>query len=65
MLIDQVLTAKEAEERWKLSEGLIRQRARKFPKAFNPGEIRKSGGTWLITLDAMERLYGKEPKSND
>lgn len=60
MLIDEILTAKEAEIRWGLSDGLIRQRARKTPEIFNPGEIRKSSHTWLITTDAMERLYGKE-----
>lgn len=61
MLIDEILTLKEAEERWQLSAGLLRQRIRGYSKIFNPGEIRKSGGTWLITSDAMERLYGKEP----
>jgi hypothetical protein len=31
---------------------------------FLPGEIRKSGGTWLVTEEAMRRLYG-EPKGGE
>lgn len=64
MMIDEVLTAREAEERWKLSDGLIRQRIRKYPQVFRAGDVRKSSHTWLITRDTMERLYGKEPKEN-
>lgn len=62
MLIDEVLTAKEAEDRWKLAPGQIRQWIFHAPDKFAKGEIRKSGRVWLVTRDAMERRFGKEPE---
>lgn len=62
MLIDEVLTAKEAEDRWKLAPGLIRQWIFHTPDRFMKGEVRKSSSIWLITRDAMVRHFGKEPE---
>ena len=62
MLIDEVLTAKEAEDRWKLAPGQIRQLIFQTPDRFMKGEIRKSSSIWLITRDAMVRHFGKEPE---
>lgn len=54
------MTAAEADERWRLGKGTTR-------KACNEGrfaeqEARKSGGTWLVTMDGMTRLYGPRPE---
>ncbi|MDU2418285.1 helix-turn-helix domain-containing protein [Negativicoccus succinicivorans] len=62
MLIDEVLTAKEAEDRWKLASGQIRQLIFQTPDRFIKGEVRKSSSIWLITRDAMVRHFGKEPE---
>lgn len=62
MLIDEVLTAKEAEDRWKLAPGQIRQLIFQTPDRFIKGEIRKSSSIWLITRDAMVRHFGTEPE---
>lgn len=65
MLINEIMTAKEAAERWGIAPITIRQACsgyKKSPPRFTEAEARKSGGTWLVTRMAMERLYGPEPK---
>ena len=57
--LEQVLTFSEATKRWGLGHSTLREAAKH--SRFLPGEIRKSGGTWLVTEEAMRRLYG-EPK---
>ena len=57
--LEQVLTFAEAAKRWGLGHSTLREAAKH--NRFLPGEIRKSGGTWLVTEEAMKRLYG-EPK---
>ena len=57
--LEQVLTFAEATKHWGLGHSTLREAA-KYNR-FLPGEIRKSGGTWLVTEKAMRRLYG-EPK---
>lgn len=59
--IEKVMTAKEAEERWGLRE--IRQSITlgKLKKYIESGHVRKSGGTWLVTEEAMRDAYG-DPK---
>ena len=57
--LKSVLTFSEATKRWGLGHSTLREAA-KYSR-FLPGEIRKSGGTWLVTEEAMKRLYG-EPK---
>lgn len=61
MKLEDVLTAKEAEQLWDLKDGTIRSsctrgRLNEFIKY---GQVRKSGSTWLITKEAMEQVYGK------
>ena len=53
-ILDEVLTAPEAEQLWGLSVGTVRA-------ACGRGIItcRKSGGTWLVTRQTMEAHYGK------
>lgn len=57
--LESVLTFAEATKRWGLGHSTLREAAKH--NRFMPGEIRKSGGTWLVTEKAMRRLYG-EPK---
>lgn len=59
--LEDIMTAKEAAERWGVAPITIRQACsgyKKSPPRFTETEARKSGGTWLVTRAAMERLYG-------
>lgn len=63
--LDEVMTAAEAAEKWGNAPITIQQACsgyKKSPPRFTEAEARKSGGTWLVTRAAMERLYGPEPK---
>jgi len=62
MKLEDVMTLTEAAERWGLSDGAVIRMAIKKGK-FRPDEVRKSGGTWLITVDAMRRVFGDERKT--
>ena len=55
-ILDEVLTAPDAEQLWGLSVGTVRA-------ACGRGIIacRKSAGTWLVTRKAMEAHYGQCP----
>lgn len=58
-LIEMVMTVSEAAKRWGITEAAIRYsiKARKFV----PGvDYRKAGGTTLIKVPAMKRVYGEE-----
>ena len=57
-LLETVLTFGEACERWNLGSSTLRKAQQ--DSRFHEGEIRKSGGTWLVTKSAMERLYGDQ-----
>ena len=62
--LEDIMTAKEAAERWGIAPITIRQACsgyKKSPPRFTSAESRKSAGTWLVTREAMERLYGPEP----
>ena len=56
--LNKVYTFQEASELWGLGESTLRSRA--YRNEFLPGEARKSGKTWLITDDAMRRIYGSQ-----
>jgi hypothetical protein len=63
--LEDIMTAKEAAERWGLAPITVRQACtgyKKAPPRFTDKEARKSAGTWLVTRAGMERLYGPEPK---
>lgn len=67
MKLEDVLTAKEAEQLWDLKDGTIRSsctrgRLNEFIKY---GQVRKSGSTWLITKEAMEQVYGKTKEEKE
>lgn len=68
MTLDDVMTAKEAAERWHKAPITIRQACsgyKKSPPRFLPDEYRQSGSTWLITRAGMIRVFGEEPKSTE
>lgn len=60
MLID-VMTASEADEKWGLSKGMVRQSCvrGKLKGYIEKGLVKKSSGTWLVTKQAMEEVFGK------
>jgi hypothetical protein len=60
--LERVMTFSEAAEKWNLGDSTLREAVRN--NRFNDGEIRKSGGTWLITEAAMKRLYGEAGGKN-
>lgn len=60
--LEKVMTFAEATKRWGLGHSTLREAAKH--SRFLPGETRKSGGTWLVTEEAMRRLYG-EPKGGE
>lgn len=62
MKFEDVMSSAEAAERWGLSPTTVKQACsgqRSTPPRFTKGECRKSKGTWLVTRQGMERLYGE------
>ncbi|WP_035351476.1 helix-turn-helix domain-containing protein [Fictibacillus gelatini] len=57
------MTASEADERWGLPTGEVRQSCNrgKLKKYIEKGLVRQSGKVWLVTEKAMIEVYG-EPK---
>lgn len=61
MKFNDVMTSAEAAERWKISPVTVKQACsgqRNTPPRFTSDECRKSKGTWLVTKQGMERVYG-------
>lgn len=58
------MTAAEAEERWELRPGTIRSSCQRGLLKEHEG-VRKSGGTWLISYQAMTEVYGPEKTKED
>lgn len=61
--INEVMTATEAAERWGIAKVTVRQACsgyKKSPPRFTAEETRQSGSTWLITVEGMQRVFGKE-----
>lgn len=62
-MLNDVMTAAEAAKRWGVPENTIRVSCtgqKGYPPRFQEGEFSKSGNTWLLTRDGMNRLYGKQ-----
>lgn len=57
LMFDSILTFSEAQNKWGLGVSTLRKSQQ--DGRFKEGEIRKSGGTWLVTYEAMKRLYGE------
>ncbi|SHJ27226.1 hypothetical protein SAMN02745163_01628 [Clostridium cavendishii DSM 21758] len=63
--LDLVMTLSEASEKWGFSNGATIRKAIEREK-FKSYEIKRSGNVWLITYDAMNRVFGEPNKtSND
>ena len=59
-----IMTTGEAAERWNLSPVSVQHLCTGIqgrPPRLNKDECRKSGKSWLVTRQGMERLYGPEP----
>lgn len=56
-MLKDILTFGEAAKLWGLDSSSLRKSVERG--RFLEGEIRKSGNVWLVTREAMERLYGK------
>ena len=56
--LNDILTFAEAAEIWGIDSSTLRHLATK-DKLKEGTDYRKSGKVWLITKEAMERLYGK------
>lgn len=61
--IDEVFTASEASSLWGLESSVVRKTIERGK--FQEGEYRKSGGTWLVTIAGMERVFGKKNKQRE
>lgn len=61
--LSQVLTFSEAADKWGFANGNTLRKAVERNK-FLPGEVRKSGDVWLITYEAMSRVFG-QPRITD
>lgn len=59
-ILEKVMTFAEASEKWGLGESTLRSVV-KTNRVTNGVDIKKSGKVWLITENAMKKLYG-EPK---
>jgi hypothetical protein len=58
-LIGNTLTASEAAALWGLDPSTVKKACQQGK--FSDHEARKSGGTWLVTVEGMERVYGPKP----
>ena len=56
--LDDVMTFAEASKKYYVEASTLRNRQR--DGRFQDGDTRKSGGTWLVTYEAMRRLYGEQ-----
>jgi len=52
----KIMTFSEASNKYDVAMSTLRHRQR--DGRFEPGDCRKSGDRWLVTYEAMERLYG-------
>ncbi|PEA52607.1 DNA-binding protein [Bacillus pseudomycoides] len=56
-ILSQIYTSKEAAIKWGLSQNTVTQWCNRGK--FSEKEARKSGGTWIVTHKAMEKIAGK------
>ena len=65
--LNEVMTATEAAQLWNMAPITVRQACTGYSKAparFTSTEARKSGSTWLITVEGMTRVFGSREKRN-
>lgn len=65
-MLDDIMSAAEAEERWQLPPGAIRQAAfqGKLDPYIDVGLAKKSGRVWLVHKQVMVELFGPEPEKS-
>ena len=51
----ELMSTKEAAERWRIDESYIRRKIFEFP----PGTTRKFGKQWVVSKAGMESVFGK------
>ncbi len=64
-ILYSIMTVTEAAERWGLAVATVRHACAGYSKAaprFTLEEARRSGSTWLVTVEGMTRLFGEEKK---
>lgn len=66
ILKGSMITASEANEKWGLPDGEVRQSINrgKLKKYLGTGLVRQSGKVWLVSEQAMREVYG-EPKTKE
>ena len=52
----ELMSTKEAADRWGIDESYIRRRIREFP----PGTVRKFGKQWVVTRNGMTAVFGEK-----
>lgn len=60
--LDDVLSLTEASALYKVPKPTLQSACtgqKGYPPIFNDRECRKAGSTWLVTREAMDRVYGK------
>jgi hypothetical protein len=62
MTINDIFTAPEAAQLWGLDASTVKKACQ--VGRFTTDEARKSGGTWMITREGMNRAYGNKNKEN-
>ena len=60
MELNEIMTIPEAAKIWHKEVSTIRYAC--IRKKFSDSEAKKSGGTWLVTTEGMNRVFGK-PKA--
>ena len=64
--LESVMSMAEAADRWHLAKVTVRQACsgyKKSPPRFCTNEARRSGSTWLVTVEGMTRVFGPEPRN--
>ncbi|MDE6849579.1 MAG: hypothetical protein K2O29_08075 [Ruminococcus sp.] len=56
-----MLPFREASEKWNLDDSTLRK-AVKNGRLVDGKDVKKFGKQWIVTVNAMERVYGKMPE---
>ncbi len=63
--LKDIITIAEAAQQWGIPKRTLYVDCtgqKGYPPRFTENECRKAAGTWLVTRQGMERLYGAEKK---
>lgn len=55
----EVMTFSEAAELWGFADGATLRKARLEGRLIDGQDCRRSGGTWIISISAMTRIFGQ------